>query len=88
MHTVLIINLHHDVDINGIPYVSLIYKVDDYYFRKIIRKLAITCIADQDKAINYCLETDSIDPKECNIVRLDLYLVNTTDEEEYYEVQR
>ena len=43
---------------------------------------------DQDKAINYCLETDGIDPKECDITRLDLYLVNTVEEEEYYEVQR
>lgn len=88
MHTVLIINLDHGVDINGIPYVSLIYNVDNHYFSKIIRKLTITCMADQDKAINYCLETDNLDPKECDITRLDLYLVNTIEEEEYYEVQR
>ena len=88
MRTVLIVSLSHGTDVNGIPYVSLIYHVNDLYFRKIIRKLAINCLADQDKAINYCLETDGIDPKECDIVRLDMVLVNMTDYEEYYEVQK
>lgn len=88
MHKVLIIDINHGTDVNGIPYVSLIYNVDNIYFSKIIRKLAINCIADQETAINYCLETDGIDPKECNITRLDLYLVNTMDEEEYYAVQK
>lgn len=88
MHKVLIIDIDHGIAVNGIPYVRLIYNVDNHYFSKIIRKLAITCMADQDKAINYCLETDGIDPEDCDITRMDLILVNATDEEEYYAVQR